>query len=66
MKPLVALAALLLTPLAAPRAAELRTMPLVLKDGGTAEKPAVFDGRGMIIDLAIDVTDHPWKKAGDL
>ena len=66
MKPLVALAALLLTPLAAPRAAELRTTPLVLKDGGTAEKPAVFDGQGLIVDLAIDVSDHSWTTVGDL
>jgi hypothetical protein len=40
--------------------------PLVLKHGGTADKPAVFDGRGMVIDLGIDVTDHSWQKSGDV
>lgn len=44
----------------------ISTTPLVLKQGGTAEKPAVFDGGGMIIDLGIDVTGHDWKKTGDL
>lgn len=47
-------------------AAEVSTTPLFLKEGGTAENPAVFDGKGMIIDLGIDVTDHAWKKNGDL
>jgi hypothetical protein len=47
-------------------AAEVSTTPLVLKEGGTAENPAVVDGKGMIIDLGIDVTDHAWKKNGDL
>lgn len=42
------------------------TTPLVIRDGGTPEKPAVFDGKGMVIDLAIDVTDHAWKKSGDV
>jgi len=40
--------------------------PLILKNGGTPEKPAVFDGKGMVIDLGTDVTDHAWKKDGDL
>ncbi|MEZ5433449.1 MAG: helix-turn-helix domain-containing protein [Verrucomicrobiales bacterium] len=39
---------------------EIRREPLVLKEGGTAEKPAVFDGKGLIIDLGIDaLTDRP-------
>ncbi len=42
------------------------TTPIVLKDGGTKDNPAVFDGRGMIIDLGIDVSKHPWRKKGDL
>jgi len=42
------------------------TTPLVLKDGGTPDKPAVFDGQGMTIDLGIDVTDHDWRRDGDL
>ncbi len=47
-------------------AQEVRRTPLTLKDGGTPEKPAVFDGKGMIIDLGIDVTAHEWMKTGDL
>ena len=47
-------------------AAELRTVPLVLDKGGTIEQPAVFDGRGMTVDLAIDVTEHAWTKADNL
>lgn len=45
---------------------EVSRTPLVLKQGGTAEKPAVFDGKGMVIDLGIDVTGHAWRKDGDL
>jgi len=40
--------------------------PLVLMQGGTPENPAVYDGKGIVIDLGIDVTDQPWKKDGDL
>ncbi len=40
--------------------------PLVLKEGGTAEEPAIFDGQGMLIDLGIQVIDHPWQKNGDI
>ena len=47
-------------------AQEIRRTPLTLKDGGTPENPAVFDGKGMIIDLGIDVTAHEWMKNGDL
>lgn len=39
--------------------------PLVLKEGGTPDEPAVFDGQGMTIDLGIDVSDHAWKQNGD-
>jgi hypothetical protein len=46
--------------------AKIVRTPLVLRQGGTPEKPAVFDGQGMVIDLGIDVTDEPWTKAGDL
>lgn len=45
---------------------EVSRTPLVLKEGGTPEKSAVFDGKGMTIDLGIDVTDQPWKKEGDV
>lgn len=45
---------------------EIRRTPLTLKDGGTPDQPAVFDGKGMIIDLGIDVTAHDWDKQGDL
>jgi len=47
-------------------AQEIRRTPLTLKDGGTAENPAVFDGKGMIIDLGIDVTAHDWEKQGEV
>ncbi|MDZ4403388.1 MAG: right-handed parallel beta-helix repeat-containing protein [Prosthecobacter sp.] len=47
-------------------AQEIRRKPLILSQGGTAEKPAVFDGKGMIIDLGIDITAHDWIKDGDV
>ncbi|OYW75859.1 MAG: hypothetical protein B7Z37_11430 [Verrucomicrobia bacterium 12-59-8] len=47
-------------------AQEIRRTPLTLNDGGTPDKPAVFDGKGMIIDLGIDVTTHDWEKQGDV
>lgn len=47
-------------------AQEIRRQPLVLTQGGTPEKPAVFDGGGMVIDLGIDITDREWLKKGDL
>ena len=47
-------------------AQEVRRTPLTLKDGGSPEQPAVFDGKGMIIDLGIDVTAHDWEKQGDV
>ncbi len=55
-------------PAASPKAGspKLVTTPLVLRKGGTPEKPAVFDGEGMTIDLGTDVTDHAWKKNGDV
>lgn len=40
--------------------------PLVLKEGGTEDEPVIFDGHGMTIDLGIEVTDHQWKKQGDI
>jgi hypothetical protein len=57
---------LLLVPPASLLAAELRTVPLVLDKGGTKEQPVIFDGQGMTIDLAIDVTEHGWTKADSL
>ena len=50
----------------APASSKFVRTPLVLRQGGTAEKPAVFDGQGMVIDLGIDVTGEAWTKAGDL
>lgn len=47
-------------------AQEIRRTPLTLAKGGTPENPAVFDGKGMIIDLGIDITDQDWIKEGDL
>ncbi len=44
----------------------IATTPLLLKQGGTVENPAVYDGKGVVIDLGIDVTDHAWKKTGDI
>ena len=62
--PLIFPAVLLLA--AACGAQEVRRKPLVLREGGTKEKPAVFDGRGMVIDLGTDVTSHDWMREGDL
>jgi sialate O-acetylesterase len=42
------------------------TTPLVLKKSGTPEKPEVFDGQGMLIDLGTRVSDHDWIMDGDL
>jgi len=58
---------LLLVALATSLAAqEIRRTPLILTEGGTPEKPAVFDGKGMIIDLGVDMTAHDWIKDGDV
>ncbi|TDU66035.1 hypothetical protein EI77_03772 [Prosthecobacter fusiformis] len=45
---------------------EVSSKPLRLSKGGTAEQPFVFDGKGMVIDLGIDITDRAWKKDGDI
>ena len=42
------------------------TTPLVLKKSGTPEKPEVFDGQGMLIDLGTRVSEHDWIMDGDL
>lgn len=47
-------------------AQEIQRKPLVLTKGGTPDQPAIFDGKGMIIDLGIDITTHDWIKNGDL
>jgi hypothetical protein len=47
-------------------AGEVSNQPLILTKGGTPEQPAIFDGKGMVIDLGIDITDHAWKKEEDL
>jgi hypothetical protein len=47
-------------------AGEVSTKPLRLSQGGTAEKPAIFDGKGIVIDLGVEVTDHAWKKDGEV
>lgn len=44
----------------------LSTQPLIIRDGGTAEKPAVYDFKGLTIDLGLDVTDHAWIKEKDV
>jgi len=52
--------------LPAASAQEVSHTPLVIKTGGTAEQPAIYDGHGITIDLGIDVTDQDWEKQGDL
>lgn len=47
-------------------AAEVRRTPLVLTQGGTAENPAIFDGKGMVVDLGTDITQSHWLTEGDL
>lgn len=47
-------------------AGEISRTPLVLSKGGTPDHPEVFDGKGLVIDLGTDVTNHAWKKEGDL
>lgn len=47
-------------------AVEIFTKPLVLTLGGTPDSPVVSDGKGMIVDLASDVTNSEWKKIGDI
>ncbi|GEP43616.1 right-handed parallel beta-helix repeat-containing protein [Brevifollis gellanilyticus] len=57
----------LLTALAASlHAQEIRRQTLVLNKSGTAEAPVVFDGKGLVIDLGIDITEQNWIKEGDL
>lgn len=63
---LTAALAVLIVPGRCARAAEVSAKPLVLSQGGTREQPVVFDGQGMVIDLARDVTDQPWQRDGDL
>lgn len=53
-------------PLTARCSEEVSTTPLVIAKGGTKESPEIFDGKGMVIDLAIDVSTHDWKKDGDI
>lgn len=48
------------------QAQEIRRTPLVLTQGGTPEKPAVYDGGGMIVDLGVDISDLGWTKRGDV
>jgi hypothetical protein len=47
-------------------ASEVRRTPLIIKDGGTPENPAIFDGKGMVIDLGEDISAAPWEIAGDI
>ncbi len=47
-------------------AREVRRTPLIIKDGGTPENPAVFDGNGMVIDLGEDISAAAWEVAGDI
>ena len=42
-------------------ASEVRRTPLIIKDGGTLENPAVFDGKGTVIDLGEDISAAHWE-----
>jgi hypothetical protein len=53
-------------PEAAPHPPTVVRTPLVLRNGGTPEQPAIYDGAGMTIDLGVDVSGHEWRRAGDL
>ena len=48
------------------KADEVRRTPLILSKGGTAEAPAIFDEKGLVIDLGVDITGHGWIEQGDL
>ncbi|TLD70848.1 hypothetical protein FEM03_11110 [Phragmitibacter flavus] len=45
---------------------EITDQPLILTKGGTPENPVIFDGKGLTIDLGVDITNHTWKKEGNL
>jgi len=47
-------------------ASEVRRTPLIIKDGGTPENPAIFDGKGIVIDLGEDISAAHWEIAGDI
>ena len=66
IRPFLALPLLLLIVEGSGTAGEVRHQPLILREGGTAEQPAVFDGHGLVVDLGIDVTGEAWQKDGDL
>jgi len=40
--------------------------PLILRQGGTPENPVIYDGKGLTVDLGIEVTEGEWSKVGDL
>jgi hypothetical protein len=42
------------------------TQSLVIRNGGTKEKPVVYDFAGLTIDLGLDVSDRPWIRDGDI
>lgn len=62
MRPL----ALIILVLSSLHAQEVRRTPLTFTQGGTPEKPVVFDGLGLVIDLGIDISSLAWLKSGDL
>lgn len=45
---------------------DIRKMPVLITEGGTPENPAVFDGKGMVIDLGEDVSAAAWEISGDV
>lgn len=48
------------------RAEEIRRQPLILSESGTPENPVVFDGKGLVIDLGIDITSFDWLLDGEV
>ena len=47
-------------------AVEISHTPMVFKQGGSADKPVEFDGKGMIVDVGVNVTNHAWQKQGEV
>jgi hypothetical protein len=43
---------------------QVDTLPLVIRDGGTPERPMVYDFHGRVLELGLDVSGYPWKKQG--
>lgn len=55
-----------LAPMARTAAELVSKEPLILRRGGTPENPVIYDGKGLTVDLGIEVTGGEWSKDGDL